>query len=148
MTTQPAITTRFTRRLAIAALVLAVFSAAMWFAWLGWDHEYYLVDGVEQGPYRPWQVIGCAAAIALAGLAAQLWSRSVWGVVVLSAAAVIGFAVPWSLDAAATDDSGLYVIGLFMIVIGGGIALTALLGVATGIVALVQAGRQPAVPRA
>ena len=40
-------------RLLIVAVLLALFAATMWFAWLGWDHTYYDVDGVAQGPYRP-----------------------------------------------------------------------------------------------
>ncbi|WP_235737199.1 hypothetical protein [Nocardioides alcanivorans] len=40
-------------RLGAAAVVLALFAAAMWFAWLGWDHDYYEVDGVPQGPTGP-----------------------------------------------------------------------------------------------
>ena len=44
----------------------AAVSAGAWFAFLGWDQEYYEVDGVAQGPYRPWQVIACGAVIVLA----------------------------------------------------------------------------------
>ncbi len=63
------------RRLASTAALLMLFSASMWFAWLGWDHEYYLVDGVAQGQYRAWQVVGCGAAIAAATVLAYLARR-------------------------------------------------------------------------
>ena len=86
--------------------MLALFAAAMWFAWLGWDQEYYLVDGVAQGPYRAWQVLGCGLSISAAAVLAYLWAPSVWAVFVLAAAADLGFAVAWSRDAASTDDSG------------------------------------------
>jgi peptidoglycan/LPS O-acetylase OafA/YrhL len=116
-------------RLGIAALGMALFAAAMWFAWLGWDHEYYQVDGVAQGPYRPWQVIGCGVSVAAAAVAAQLWVRGVWSVFVLAVAATIGFAVPWTADAAASDDSGLFVIGLLFLLIGGTTGLVVVLAI-------------------
>ena len=110
-------------RLGGTAVALSLFSATMWFAWLGWDHEYYLVDGVAQGPYRTWQVLGCGSSIVAGSVLAYLRVRGTGMIVVLAAAAVIGFAVPWALDAAATDDSGLWVVGLFLVVVGGGIGL-------------------------
>jgi hypothetical protein len=105
----------------------------MWFAWLGWDHEYYQVDGVAQGPYRGWQVIGCAMSIAAAAVFAYLSVRGVPAIFVLAAAAVIGFAVPWTLDAASTDESGLFVVGLLFLLVGGGVGLTALLAVTAAV---------------
>jgi hypothetical protein len=35
--------------------------------------------------------------------------------------------VPWALDAASTDDSGLWLVGLLLLLVGGGIALVVLL---------------------
>ncbi len=120
-------------RLLGVAAVLASFAAAMWFAWLGWDREYYLVDGVAQGPYRPWQVVGCGLSIAVAAVVAYLVTRGWWAVFVLAAAGVMGFAVPWTQDAAATDESGLYVVGLVFLVIGGGIGLTVVLAITAAV---------------
>lgn len=114
-------------RLAGAAVALGLFAAAMWFAWLGWDNEYYQVDGVAQGPYRAWQVIGCGLSIAAAAVLAYLWVRGVWAIFVLAAAADIGFAVPWTRDAASTDDSGLFVVGLLFLLVGAGVGLVVLL---------------------
>lgn len=116
-------------RLGGAALALGLFAGAMWFAWLGWDHEYYLVDGVSQGPYRAWQVLGCGLSITAAAVLVQLWVRGVWAIFVLAAAADIGFAVPWALDAATADDSGLWVVGLLFLLVGGGIGLVVVLAV-------------------
>lgn len=126
-------TTRPLKRLGVAAIGLALLSAAMWFAWLGWDDEYHLVDGEQQGPYQAWQVIGCGASIALASVAAYVWTRGAWSVVLLPVAAVVGFAVPWTVHAASTDDSGLYVVGLVLLVVGAGAGLTALLGATAGV---------------
>ena len=116
-------------RLGGAAPALGLFAAAMWFAWLGWDHEYYQVDGVSQGPYRAWQVFGCALCIAAAAILAYLWVRGAWAIFVLAAAAVIGFAVPWSVDAASSDVTGLWAVGLLSLLVGGGAGLVVLLAV-------------------
>lgn len=128
---QPATTTTTSAtqlaRLGAAALALALFAAAMWFAWLGWDHEYYEVDGVAQGPYRAWQVVGCGLSIAVAAVLAYLWLRNVWAIPVLAGAGVLGFAVPWAVDAVSNDDSGLWVVGLLFLFIGGGIGLATVL---------------------
>ena len=123
-------------RLGVTAIALALVAGAMWFAWLGWDHEYYKVDGVSQGPYRAWQVIGCGVSIAVAAVLAYLWVRSVWAIFVLAAAAVIGFAVPWALDAASSDDSGLWLVGLVLLLVGGGIALVVLLTISAAAASL------------
>ena len=128
-------------RLGAAAVALSLFAAGMWFAWLGWDHEYYLVDGYEQGPYRPWQVVGCAVCIGIASIVAYLWTRGVAAIFVLAAAGVIGFAVPWTQDAAATDESGLFIVGLLFLLVGGGIALTTVLAITAAV-----AGARPAGP--
>jgi len=116
-------------RLMGTALGLGLFSAAMWFAWLGWDDEYHQVDGVAQGPYRAWQVLGCALSIAAAAVVAYLRVHGAWAVLVLAAAADIGFAVPWALDAASTDVTGLWALGLLFLLVGVGFGLAVLLAV-------------------
>lgn len=119
-------------RLGLAALGLAVFAAVMWAAWLGWDDDYYTVDGVEQGPYRTWQVLGCGASVAVGAVLAQAWART-RGAVVLAVAAAVGFAVPWTVHAAATDDSGLWFVGLVLLLGGAVIGLVLLLTVAAAV---------------
>ncbi len=114
-------------RLPAAALALAVFAALMWLAWLGWDDDYYTVDGVQQGPYRAWQVIGCGLSICVGAVAALVRARR--GAVLLAAAASVGFAIPWGVYAASTDDSGLWVVGLVMLLGGSFIGLVVLLTV-------------------
>lgn len=111
---------------AAALLALALVAAAMWAAWLGWDTEYYEVDGSVHGPYREWQVIGCALSIAAAAIVVQVRLRRTTAVA-LAAAATVGFAVPWTVQAAATDDSGLFVVGLLMLLVGGVLSLTVVL---------------------
>lgn len=121
-------------RLGAAALALGLFAAGMWGAWLGWDHEYYLVDGVAQGPYRAWQVVGCALSVAVASVLAYLWVRGGAAVVVLAVAALVGFAIPWAVDASASDDTGLWAVGLVFLLVGGAVGLSLLLGVVAAVV--------------
>ncbi len=117
-----------------ALAALALVAAAIWAVWLGWDAEYYEVDGVAQGPYREWQVIGCGLSVAAASVVAHLRLRDRAMVVWLSAAATVGFAVPWTVHAAATDDSGLFVVGLVILVAGALIGLTVVLTVTDAVV--------------
>jgi hypothetical protein len=116
------------KRLLATALLLALFSAAMWFAWLGWDHQYYEVDGVAQGPYRAWQVVGCGASVVAAAVLAYVRVRTAVSAGVLAVSAAVGFALPWSWDAS-SDETGMWVVGLFLLVIGGSIGLGLLLTV-------------------
>jgi hypothetical protein len=118
-------------RLGAAGLALGLFAAAMWFAWLGWDNEYYEVDGVQQGPYEAWQVVGCGISICLAAVAARVWAGG--GAVLLAGAATVGFAIPWALYAAADDDSGLWAAGLVFLVVGAFVGLVVLLTVSEAV---------------
>ncbi|HSX67820.1 hypothetical protein [Nocardioides sp.] len=120
-------------RILSTSVALAVFSAAMWFAWLGWDHEYYLVDGYPQGPYRAWQVIGAGATVVAGAVVAYAVVRRAWAIVPLAAAGALGFAIPWSIDAAQTDDSGLWVVGLILLLGGAGAGLLVVLAIATAV---------------
>jgi hypothetical protein len=105
----------------------------MWFAWLGWDHTYYDVGGVPQGPYSAWQVIGCCLSIGAGAVFALVWVRQSVAIFILASAAVIGFAIPWSAEAARTDESGLWVVGLLYLLVGGSLGLVALLAVANSV---------------
>ena len=72
-------------------------------------------------------MIGCGLSVAVAAVLAYLLIRRSMAVVLLSGAATIGFAVPWSMDAASTDDTGMWGVGLFFLLVGGGAGLALLL---------------------
>lgn len=116
-----------TKELLRTSLVVALWSAAMWFAWLGWDHGFYEVNGVAQGPYRAWQVVGCGAAVTLGAVIGYLRSPGRSSIWIVAAAGVVGFAVPWGRDASG-DESGMWLVGLMMLLVGGFIGLSMLLG--------------------
>ncbi len=108
--------TMTTPRVLAVAAALAAATAACWYGWLGWDHTYQVdpVTGVESGPYEAWQVVGCVVSLAavalLAGIAARPWLP------VLVVPPV--FTLVWSLDAAPSDDTGLWVVGAVLILVG------------------------------
>lgn len=101
------------------ALALAVFAAAMWFVWFGWDDV----------PYDVWQVLGCGLCVVAGSVAALV--RAGKGVLLLAAAATVGFAVPWAAYASSSDDSGLWVVGLVLLLAGSFLGLMLVLTVAS-----------------
>ncbi len=56
--------------------------------------------------------------------------------VLLAAAATVGFAVPWGVYAASTDDSGLWAVGLVLLLAGVLIGLVVVLTVAERVLRL------------
>ena len=97
----------------LAILLLAVVTSAMWAAWLGWDQQLDVhPDGSETGPYEAWQVIGLVLTL----LAPVYWAASRRYFV-----AVLGVTVGLTVSAFydwSDDDSGLYVIGVGMVMMG------------------------------
>ncbi|MET7876302.1 hypothetical protein ABZS52_05135 [Micromonospora profundi] len=98
------------------AVFLAVATVGVWLLWLGWDTE-YTVDpetSSTSGPYEPWQVIGCVLTLVL--LAALAGTRlSPW---LVAPVMTIAFTVAWAWQAASTDDSGLWAVGGFLVLVG------------------------------
>jgi hypothetical protein len=113
----------------VGVLGVAVISALLWYAWMGWDQQYQVdpVTGVRSGPYEAWQVIGCALSLLVVFVSA-LWA----GVRPLPAAAALtlAFTAAWTVHAASYDDTGMYGVGMVMLL--GGLSLaTAVVAVAT-----------------
>ncbi|MDO5501986.1 MAG: hypothetical protein Q4G67_02315 [Actinomycetia bacterium] len=100
-----------------AGFVLAlVLGAITWALWLGWDNEYYYDAAVDayQGPYRPWQVAGCALTFAL--VTALLAMR--WNPFLVAGGTTLGFWLPWTVRAATEDETGLFAVGSALLLIG------------------------------
>ncbi|WP_243884684.1 hypothetical protein [Cellulomonas fengjieae] len=95
--------------------LVAVLSAACWFAWLGWDTTYQTdpATGVASGPYEAWQVLGCvlslAAVVALGSLVLGPW----WTVLTVTVAFTIAFSVT-----ASSDETGLWGVGALLVAFG------------------------------
>ncbi|NEA62103.1 hypothetical protein [Streptomyces sp. SID12488] len=95
-------------------LALAGVALAAWAAWLGWDQEYDVhSDGSTTGPYEAWQVIGLVLTL----LAPVYWAASrryfVGAVLGTTAGLTVAAFYDWS-----DDSSGLFIIGVGMIMFG------------------------------
>ncbi|MCS7478614.1 hypothetical protein ACFFQW_48315 [Umezawaea endophytica] len=109
----------------LLSLGLAALSVGTWWVFLGTDdtRDVDPVTGSTTGPYEAPQVIACG--LVLVGLVA------VGTVVVPPWAAVAAVALPftaaWAVHAAGQDDSGLWVVGGALVLLGtvGGGALVA-----------------------
>lgn len=120
-------------RLLGGAALLAVATAATWFAWLGWDDEYQVdpATGSSSGPYEAWQVIGCVITLLVLGLAVGVFV-SPWLLAVVPPV----FTVVWTVDAAGSDDSGLFIVGAVLVLFGTSFGSAVVALVAIGLRAL------------
>ncbi len=114
-------------RAALAVPAVAVLTVAAWYAWLGWDTGYDVdpSTGAVSGPYQWWQVAGCvftlAAIAVLATLIAPAWA--------VAGALTLAFTAAWSARAASSDDSGLWVVGAVLVLLGTAAGSALLTGV-------------------
>ncbi|GGQ27413.1 hypothetical protein GCM10010266_58410 [Streptomyces griseomycini] len=112
-----------------STLVPAVTASVMWAVWLGWDqHRDVHPDGSSTGPYEAWQVIGLVLTL-LAPVCWAVFRNHAAGAVAgtttgLTAAAFLD----WS-----DDGSGLFVVGVGMVMIGS-LAVTAVVSSVTTLV--------------
>jgi hypothetical protein len=110
---------------------VAVLAAALWYAWMGWDTSYQTdpVTQVTSGPYEAWQVAGCALSLLVVFVGALLIGvRPLWA----SAALTLGFTAAWTATAAPADETGMYGVGMILLLIG--------LAAATAVVSLTVLG--------
>ena len=98
------------------AVVLAAATVLTWWLWLGRDTEYQVdANGVESGPYTTGQVAGCVLSLLVLLVAAVLLGVRP---LIAAAAMTIAFTVAWTAQAAASDESGLFVVGAIMVLVG------------------------------
>ena len=114
----------------LAFAVALVLGAAIYAAWLAWDTQYYFdADvGAYQGPYRPVQVVGCAITFGIATAALAL----LWRPLLVAAGTSLGFWLFWTVQASRQDETGLFVVGSFLLLAGltAGSAVAAAVGFA------------------
>ena len=111
-------------------LWVALLAAACWFAWMGWDTQYQTdpATGDVTGPYEAWQVVGCVVCLAVVTvLAARVLGG--WRAAVTVA---LAFTAAWSITQASADESGLWLVGAALVLVGtaAGAGLVALVTVA------------------
>ncbi|MFS1304327.1 hypothetical protein [Streptosporangium longisporum] len=93
-------------------VILAVASAVNYLAWLGWDRQRDVApDGSVSGPYQAWQVAGLVIVLGILAVVAGRRGHPVLGT---AAVAVVTW-LAWSVDAALSDDSGLWVVGSLLL---------------------------------
>jgi hypothetical protein len=101
----------------VGGLAVAGLAAVLWFAWMGWDTQYQTdpVTQVTSGPYEAWQVAGCALSLLVVFVVAlMIGVRPLWA----SAALTLGFTAAWTATAAPADETGMYGVGMILLLIG------------------------------
>lgn len=114
-------------------LGLAVLAGlAVWAAWLGWDDttSYDVVTRQDESPYVTLQVLGCALTV---GVVTALLARR-WSPVVAATGVSAGFWWAWTAWAAASDSTGLFLIGAIGLALGlaAGTSFAAFVGAVLG----------------
>ena len=97
------------------AALVAVLSAACWFAWFGWDTTYQVdpATGVASGPYEAWQVLGCVLSLAAVVVLGSLVLGPWWTVLTATVAFTVAFSVT-----ASSDETGLWGVGALLVAFG------------------------------
>ncbi|TDC38152.1 hypothetical protein E1211_08145 [Micromonospora sp. 15K316] len=100
----------------LGGLLLAAATVGTWLAWLSWNTGYRIdpETGATSGPYAVWQVAGCVLTLAVIAAAGGWW-LSPWLVAPVMA---LAFTLPWSVDAASSDRTGLWAVGAILVLIG------------------------------
>lgn len=100
----------------LGGLLLAAATVGTWLAWLSWNTGYRIdpETGARSGPYAVWQVAGCVLTLAVVAAAGGWW-LSPWLVAPVMA---VAFTVPWAVQAASIDGSGLWAVGATLVLIG------------------------------
>jgi hypothetical protein len=114
----------------IGLVVVAVATVATFFAWLGRDTTKTLdpLTGHESGPWSTGQVAGCLLTLLVVLVGAVLLGVPA---LVAAAAMTVAFAAAWTVAAAASDDSGMFLVGAILVLIG--------MAIGTAVVALLTA---------
>ncbi|MFJ9646370.1 hypothetical protein ACWEPM_11330 [Streptomyces sp. NPDC004244] len=112
---------RLTHLKPVPFVLLFVLSVAAWAAWLGWDqHRDVHADGSVSGPYEAWQVIGLVLTL----LVPVCWAASRRHVAAAVLATTAGLTTAAGYDWS-DDASGLFVIGVGMVLAGSLVVTTA-----------------------
>ncbi|MEU7411485.1 hypothetical protein AB0B40_19535 [Streptomyces sp. NPDC042638] len=111
----------------LPACAPAVAAPAAWAAWLGWDQQWDVgPDGTATGPYEAWQVIGLVLTLLVPVYWATVRRHPVSAVLGTSAGLTSAAFYDWS-----DDSTGLFVIGVGLIMLGSLAATAAACAVIT-----------------
>jgi hypothetical protein len=103
-------------RIVPASLVLAAATVGSWAAWLSWQTGYRTdpVTETVSGPYSWWQVAGCVVSLAVVAGVAGRWLSPL----LIAPVMAVAFTVAWAVPAAASDETGLWVVGAGLVFAG------------------------------
>jgi hypothetical protein len=107
-------------------LLIGVLSAGLWYGWFAWDTEYQYdrSTGRMGGPYAVWQGVGAfLCSIPVFWLAQRLLRFVVAFLVIPSC-----FTFAWVTTAAATDVTGLWLVGAILVGFGSAVGSAVMLG--------------------
>jgi len=108
-------------------LAVAAATVLTWWAWLGRDTTMNFDPATDtySGPYTAAQVAGAVLTLAAVLVAAVLLRVPA---LPAAAAMTVAFTVVWTAQAAGSDESGLFLVGAIMLLVGmaAGTALVAL----------------------
>jgi hypothetical protein len=100
----------------IAPLLLAAATVGTWAACLSWQTGYRTdaETGAVSGPYSWWQVAGCVLTLAVVAGVAGRRLGPLRTIPIMS----VAFTAAWATQAAASDETGLWVVGAILVLFG------------------------------
>ncbi|MBP2472625.1 hypothetical protein JOF53_001497 [Crossiella equi] len=100
----------------VTALVLAVLTVGVWWAFLGWDtqKDFDPATSTYSGPYEIWQVLGCGAALVVLVVLGSLRIPAL----VTAPVVAVTFTAAWSIGAATSSTDSLWLVGAGMVLFG------------------------------
>ena len=100
----------------LTTLTVVVLTVVAWWIFLGRDvvRDVDPATGNVTGPYEAPQVIACVLVLAALVVVGTL-SAPAWAAVL---AVAVPFTAAWTIQAQATDDSGLWAVGALLVLLG------------------------------
>jgi hypothetical protein len=127
----------------LTTLTVVVLTVVAWWIFLGRDvvREVDPATGNVTGPYEAPQEIACVLVLAALVVVGTL-SAPAWAAVL---AVAVPFTAAWTIQAQATDDSGLWAVGALLVLLGT-LAGGAVVAVVTRVVERRRAARSTTAP--
>ena len=127
----------------LTTLTVVVLTVVAWWIFLGRDvvREVDPATGNVTGPYEAPQVIACVLVLAALVVVGTL-SAPAWAAVL---AVAVPFTAAWTIQAQATDDSGLWAVGALLVLLGT-LAGGAVVALVTRVVERRRAARSTSAP--
>jgi len=127
----------------LTTLTVVVLTVVAWWIFLGRDvvRDVDPATGNVTGPYEAPQVIACVLVLAALVVVGTL-SAPAWAAVL---AVAVPFTAAWTIQAQATDDSGLWAVGALLVLLGT-LAGGAVVALVTRVVERRRAARSTSAP--